>query len=495
MSNIPDRRSQSPGLERVRPPGERKKVLGDPVTRPILVKGTGKPVSDSGRRAVPWLVAAGLVLGIGVVEIVSLRPSTPTLKDAVAVETVTVQRHRFVRTFRTAGTLGATNFAVMRAPRMRGSRDRGGGGGGGGGGLTIEFLAEPGSAVEAGDVVAAFESRRTEDMLDNFRSSLAQTRRRSASREADLIVSAETLTQSYRTAKGEMEKAGLDLGTAEVRSEIQAEILALRAEERKIVALQLEREVELSRAADAAMLASLRIDVQQDENRLARTEEDLENLSLRSPVSGLVVAETSFRGGSFSQLAAGDQINSGSPFLRVVDLSSMAVFADVNQTDTQLIDIGAPVNVRLDAYPEASFEGRVRSVGAMAVSGGSSGGGGRGMRGGGRGGSTGQWVRKVPIEIEIFAQDDRIKPDLSASADILVEAEENVLVIPRAAVASVNGTYVAWLQQNGRFVERPVEVGSFSDTEVTIRSGLAEGDVIAAHQRVSEIETARAEWN
>ena len=494
MSNIPDRRDIPASMERVRPPGERKELPDDSPTRPIVVPPAAakrKATQDSGRRVWPWLVVAGVVLGIGVFTLVSTAPATQSPSSFTVVDTVTVSRQRFVHTLRTGGTLGATNFAVMRAPRMRGARDRGGGGGGGSG-LTIQSLAEPGSTVQAGDIVAVFESKRTEDMLDSFESNLAQTKRRSASREADLMVSSETLKQSFRRAKGEADKADLELGTAEVRSEIQAEILGLRAEESKATAGQLERELELTETANSAALKSLRIDVQQDESRLARTKADLEKMRLRTPVTGLVVSETSFRGGSFSQSAAGDQVNAGSPFLRIVDLSSMAVFADVNQADAQLISMGAPVTVQLDAYPGNSFEGRVRSIGAMAVSGSSSGGGGRGMRGGGRGGTTGQWVRNVPIEIEILDQDDRIKPDLSASADILVEAEEDALVIPRAALGTASDGNIVWVQQDGRFVERPVEVGQLSDTEATIRSGLVEGDVIAAQKLISTIQVASA---
>ncbi len=494
MSNIPERRNLPPGVERVRPPAERTTVPSDVPSRQIAVpakSGKDKEPRESTRSIVPWLVAAGAVLGVGVFEAVSTRPATPTSTTPVAVETVTVNRQRFERTLRTGGTLGATNFAVVRAPRMRGARDRGGGGGGGGG-LTIESLAAPGTTVQAGDVVAVFESKRTEDMLDSFESNLAQTRRRSASQQANLMVSTETLKQSYRTAQGEAGKAVLELGTAEVRSEIQAEILALRAEQTEASARQLEKELQLTEIANAATLRSLEIDVQQSESRLDRTKQDFEKMRLRTPVTGLVVSETSFRGGSFAQSAAGDQVNPGSAFLRIVDLSSMAVFADVNQTDTQLIEIDAPVTVRLDAYPGAVFHGRVSSVGAMAVSGSSSGGGGRGMRGGSRGGSTGQWVRKVPVEIEIVDQDDRIKPDLSASADILVDEEEDALVIPRAALGPTDDGFVVWVQQGDGFVERPVVIGRLSDTEATVRSGLTGGEVIAAQKQESVLEIADA---
>ena len=145
----------------------------------------------------------------------------PTIASTVAAEKTT-----FEKSIRIGGTVGATNFAMIRAPRMRGGRDRGGGSS-----LTIQTLAEAGTVVEAGDVVAEFESKQTQDVLDNYASMLAQTKAQSAARKAEMLIATETLRQNYRTTKAEAEKAAYDYQTAEVRSAIQAEIFRLLAEE------------------------------------------------------------------------------------------------------------------------------------------------------------------------------------------------------------------------------------------------------------------------
>ena len=444
--------------------------------RPVVVPELGEPDPKLSRTAVAGLVIAGIVVGLGIHRLLDARQPAPSSSVPRAVPTVPVESKKFEMTLRTGGTVGATNFAMIRAPRMRGGRDRGGGGS-----LTIQSLAEPGSIVEQGEVVAVFESKRTEDMLDNYESNLAQTRRRAASQKASLLISSATLRQSHGNAEAEADKADLDLRTAEVKSEIQAEILALLAEQNAASARQLKEEVRLTEIADAAAVRSWDLEVQQSQNRLERTKSDMEKMRLRTPVSGLVVVETTFQRDKFSQAAAGDQVNPGSYFLRIVDLSNMAVFADVNQADTQQIQIGASAKIELDAYPGAIFDGRVVSIGAMAVSGGSSGGGGRGMRGS-RGGSSGQWVRKVPIQIEILSRDDRIKPDLSASADIVLHQQEAALVVPRASIGRLDGRDVVWVQQGDRFIERQVEIGLLSDTEAIVRSGLSEGEVIATQE-------------
>lgn len=327
-----------------------------------------------------WAAALMLMIGAAIgAALWSTAESGAETAQVVAgtVETVKVEKTRFSRTIRIGGTVGARNFAMIRAPQMRGGRDRGGGGGGGG--LIIAALAEPGSMVEKGDVVAEFESKRMVDILDDYESTLAQTRAQVGTRKGEIMIATETLRQEHRTAKGDAGKAELDLRTAEVKSDIEAEILRLLAEEGEVTIKQLEEQVRLQEIADAAELRSLDIGVAQEQKRLERTQFDLEKMKLRSPVAGLVVIETVFQRGSFAQASSGDEVRAGSYFMRVVDLSKMAVFANLNQVDSQMVQMGSPVVVHLDAYPEVTFEGRVASVGAMAKSGG--GGGRRGPPG------------------------------------------------------------------------------------------------------------------
>ena len=459
----------------------------------LVQEGTPAPPPFS-RVTVAALVAIGIALGSFGYQALQSQAGPSSVSGPVVVPTAVVESKRFEASLRAGGTLGATNFAVIRAPRMRGARDRGGGGGGGGGGgssLTIESLAEPGSTVQAGDVVAVFESKRTADMLDTYSSSLAQTRRRSASRISSLLIDAANVDQDHRKALADADKSKLELRTAEVRSKIQAEILALQAQQDEALATQLTEEVRLSRIANTAEKRVFEIDIEKDERRLARTMQDMDKMRLRTPVSGLVVVETMFQRDGFSQASAGDTVNPGSTFLRIVDLSKMAVYADINQVDAQLVEIGSPATIHLDAYPDAAFEGRVAAIGAVASAGQSAGGGGRGGRGGSRGGSTGQWVRQVSIRIEVLSQDERIKPDLSASADILLAAEDQALVVPRSSLGEIEGKDAVWVQDGGKFVMREVRVGQLSDTEATIRSGLSAGEVIAA-QPVLDSDLLRA---
>ena len=131
----------------------------------------------------------------------------------------------------------------------------------------------------------------------------------------------------------------------------------------------------------------------------------------------MVVHETIFnKSGTFAQTKAGDQIYPGALIMRVVDVSAMVLNAVVNQVDAQAIRIGDEAVIELDAYPGEQFAGRVVDMGAVASS--NSGGASRFSRG-----SSGAFIKHIRVRILLDDQDERILPDLSASADIYFSPE------------------------------------------------------------------------
>jgi hypothetical protein len=133
--------------------------------------------------------------------------------------------------------------------------------------------------------------------------------------------------------------------------------------------------------------------------------------------------------------------------------------------------MGQPAEVRLDAYPDLVLPGRVVSIGAMATTGA---GGGRWSRGG-----NDTYVKNVSIEISIEAKDVRVIPDLSASAQIVLERKPELLLIPRSAIQQrADKTFVS-VRQGARFEEREVEIGDVSATQAAVLAGLQPGEEVA----------------
>ena len=436
---------------------------------PLREKPRLEPVAPPPKRKNKgWIVGVVcLAAAVGIAAWVLRERVTTPAPAAAGARTATAAVGPLKRSIRVGGTVYAKDFAAIVAPRMRGGRDSNRSA------LTIMEMAAAGSTVAAGQKVATFEFQWLLDHIDDQKSSVMQEKATVQKRRSEMMIERETTMQKYRTAKAEHEKAKLDLRTAEVRSEIEAQKLQLMVDETAATLKQLEQELKLQEISQAAEVKSLGYQVQNNVNHLERHLRDMERMDLTTPVGGLVVMESIYRGNAqFDQIQTGDEVRPGTFFMRVVDLSKMVVQASINQVDSQRVRIGQPAEVRLDAYPDFVMPGKVVALGAMATVGGQSGGA-RFSRGG-----RAEFVKSVPVEIAIDAQDARLIPDLSASADIHLTEEKQCLLIPREAIHQFDRDPVVYMRSGDRVVQKSIEIGETNATHAEVLSGLSAGEEV-----------------
>ena len=183
----------------------------------------------------------------------------------------------------------------------------------------------------------------------------------------------------------------------------------------------------------------------------------------RSPIGGLLVLNTIFRGGDFAQVQEGDQLSPGQPFAKVVDSRTMQIESSVNQAESQTVRLGQTARIHLDAFPNLEFTGKVISIGALGVS----------------GGSSAYWIRKVPLQILIQGSDPQLIPDLSASADLQLAAPQEGLLVPLEALGSPATETTVSVRSGSGWKEVAVNVASRTNTMAIITSGLRPGDEVA----------------
>jgi multidrug efflux pump subunit AcrA (membrane-fusion protein) len=359
--------------------------------------------------------------------------------------------------------VAAKSFAPIVAPRMRGRESSTFQ-------MVLQKLAPAGSQVKKGDVIAEFDRQWQLQRIDDQQAQVVQAEANITKRKAELAVVRQATLQTLRVAKAEMEKARLDLKTSEVRSAIDAEKLKLVSEETAARYKQLEAEIPLMDQSHAAEIKALEYRRDREKIDRERAERNAERMIVRAPMDGIVVMQTTFRGGQPGTVQEGDQVYPGSLFMQVVDPSTMIVNATVNQSGSHDLRLGQRAEIRLDAYPGQSWPGRLYSIGAMAAT----------SSYGFRGGSRAEYVRQIPVRFQIDGRDPRIIPDLSASATVLLAEEKDVLLVPREALERRNGeAYARVRRPDGGWERRRVEAGLANGTHVVVRAGLMEGDEIA----------------
>jgi hypothetical protein len=151
--------------------------------------------------------------------------------------------------------------------------------------------------------------------------------------------------------------------------------------------------------------------------------------------------------------------------MQIVDLSSMLVTATANQADAAHFQIGQPARVRFDAYPDLELPARVFAVGTYAKA--------SGFRSG--------FIRELPIQLKLERTDARVIPNLTASADIVLESISDASIIPREAVFGAESRQKPFALVRGQtgWRKREVELGMANHIAVAVASGIQPGEVVA----------------
>ncbi len=75
--------------------------------------------------------------------------------------------------------------------------------------------------------------------------------------------------------------------------------------------------------------------------------------------------------------------------------------------------------------------------------------------------------------------DERLRPGMSVTAEVIVERLPGVIVIPAKASFQVEGKPTVFVKEGQTFRPQPIEVHARNGNEIVVSSGLEEGDVIA----------------
>ena len=152
-----------------------------------------------------------------------------------------------------------------------------------------------------------------------------------------------------------MDKAKLEASAAEVRTEVERQLLSLAFDEATARYTQLLGDIENKKKSDAANLGILKLTLERHKRHYGRHQVDLERFIIHAPIDGLLVYSSVWGGSSMRQIELGDQVSPGQPFMKVVNTATMTVEAKINQAESERFRIGQKATVTLDAFSSKSF--------------------------------------------------------------------------------------------------------------------------------------------
>jgi RND family efflux transporter MFP subunit len=321
-----------------------------------------------------------------------------------------------------ASVLNATGYVTARRRATVSSKVTG---------KVIEVNGEEGMAVREGQILARLDDATARAALALAEAQVAASRQQVLENEVRLDEAKVTYGRLSKLVKdGNVTQADVDAAKANVDS-IAARIQALG---RQVTVT--ERQLELQQT-------------------------DLDNMTIRAPFSGIAISKDAQPGEMVSPVSAGGGFTR-TGICTIVDMKSLEVEVDVNESYLNRVKDGQRVTAVLDAYPDFQIPAHVITVVPTAD----------------------RQKATVLVRIGFEKLDPRILPDMGVKVTFLREADgaepaasaQPVTLVPKGAIRTVGtGTFVFVL--NGDIVERrAVQLGGTDGDRVEVRAGLRAGD-------------------
>jgi len=231
--------------------------------------------------------------------------------------------------------------------------------------------------------------------------------------------------------------------------------------ERKLVAEQTRDQARMAVDSLKARLVVAREQVSVAEARVKVAQQDLDNCTVRAPFGGIVVSKDAQRGEMVSPVSAGGGFTR-TGIATIVDMASLEIEVDVNESYIARVKTGQPVTAVLDAYPDWQIPAKVRTVIPTAD----------------------RQKATVKVRATFDKLDPRILPDMGVKVTFLgeersvpTEAAGRVLV-SRAALVEDGGTTAVFVHREGRVERRAVRLGQVRGNEHEVVAGLSDGDQV-----------------
>ncbi|MDE3156519.1 MAG: efflux RND transporter periplasmic adaptor subunit [Acidobacteriota bacterium] len=257
---------------------------------------------------------------------------------------------------------------------------------------------------------------------------------------------------AYRKALAERRRQ-----TTEVAYAVEAEQRASRLYAARAIPLQEVQRARADRVAAEEALDVARTEVRRAEEELQHygitsgedpTGEAGEQIPVRTPIAGVVLDR---------MVTQGTAVTPGAPLFVVSDLSTLWALAEIDETRLSRVAVGRPVAVRVAAYPDETFAGRITFI-ADTVN---------------------PKTRRVSVRCEVPNPDGRLKPEMYATIALGAGDPRTVLVVPEDAVQMLDGHPAVFVADGpDRFRAQVVTTGATADGRIEITEGLAPGQSI-----------------
>ena len=231
-----------------------------------------------------------------------------------------------------------------------------------------------------------------------------------------------------------------DLEERAVQNELEARLKRLKDDAARMTTL-VQRDITSRTTLDEKLTQ-----IQEQEARIAAQKDRISDLTLKSPIDGVVLR----RDGEVGEIAG---IGTGDTLLWVGQPKPLRIVADVNEDDILKVRGGQTVLLRHEGHTGPPLKAHIDRVTPK--------------------GDPQTKTFRVYMDLP---DDTSLKVGMSVEANIVVQEVEDGIVVPAEAL----GEHKLIVVKDGRAVLTPIELGIRGTARIEVRSGIEPGDIVVS---------------
>lgn len=308
----------------------------------------------------------------------------------------------------------------------------------------LSVTVENGQYVNAGDVIATLDDTDIQNSIKTAQAQIEISEQQVKAAEQQLNssqVSLQKLQINIDDAKRnyDRQKALFDKGAIS-QADLQAAEKTLNTAQADYNSGQAS--VENSKASIETQKASL----EAQKVTLSKAENDLANITIKAPISGVV---------SGKAINVGQVVSQSATLAYVNDISSVYATIQVPQEKIGSVSIGQAATVAVEGI-DTKYDGTVQSMDASADA----------------------TSRVFNCKIKIDNGDKSLHPGVYAKAQLSNSEKKQIITVPINALVGSEGDYSVFINDNGKAKKQKVTIGDTDNNNVEIASGIKDGDQI-----------------
>ncbi|MCK4581001.1 MAG: HlyD family efflux transporter periplasmic adaptor subunit, partial [Dehalococcoidia bacterium] len=146
------------------------------------------------------------------------------------------------------------------------------------------------------------------------------------------------------------------------------------------------------------------------------------------------------------------------PAIRLIDPGRIEMEGVIDEIDVAHVELGQEANISLDALPDREIEGQVTFISQA--------------------GTVQAGVVSYRTTIALRETDGKLRDGMSATADIVIDRRENVVLIPNRAIRGSWDSPIVEVVVDGEVERRQITLGLSDGIDTEVLSGLEEGEMV-----------------